>query len=246
MDFMNCLAEMQVRERQEYEATIVELKADLLFAETSLRDTETRYRDELMKIVTTVYEREFYSMGGYETPQGAEVTEIYQAILNEVRDYSVILREIGNYFDKRTEYLKEIPSVWPVEYSEFTCITSGFGWRLSPITGKVRFHRGIDISGDEGAKIIASAGGKVECWPPPDSYYHGDRSLGGKVIIEHAGGFKTVYGHLRKIFVHDGNVVKRGDVIGIMGNTGKSRGRHLHYEVLYNDKPVNPVDYLQF
>jgi len=246
MDFMNCLAEMQVRERQGYEIKIAELMTNLSSVELSLKDTETRYRDELMEIVTVVYEREFYSMGGYGTPQGAEVTEIYQAILNGVRDYKVILGEVGNYFDKRTEYLKEIPSIWPVEYNEFTTITSGFGWRLSPITGKISFHRGIDIASEWGTEIIAPADGKVECWPPPDNYYGGHPELGGTVKIKHAGGFATVHGHLRKVFVHNGDYVKRGEVLGIMGNTGTSKGRHLHYELHHNGEPVNPIDYLQF
>lgn len=247
MDFINCLADIQVRERREYENRIVELETNLLSVEANLKDTETLYRDKLMEIVTTVYGREFYSMGGYETPQGAEVTEIYQAILNEVQDYRSILGTVGNYFDKRAEYLKEIPSIWPVEYNQFTRITSGFGWRVSPLTGEVRFHRGLDITGMWGAKIIAPADGRVvETWPPPDGHYKGHPSLGGMVEVVHAGGFKTVYGHLDRLSVWEGQQVKRGDILGIMGNTGTSTGRHLHYELHHNGKLVNPIDYLQF
>ena len=110
-----------------------------------LEETQALYRDKLMDIVTTVYEREFYSMGGYETPQGADVTEIYEAILNEVRDYGSMLEVVSNYFDARGEYLEDIPSVWPIEYNSMTRITSGFGWRLSPLTGRVSFHNGLDM-----------------------------------------------------------------------------------------------------
>lgn len=251
MDFVNYVADSHAQEVQGYKDRIVMLEAGLDHATVDLVEAEDFYRDKLMEIVTTVYEREFYSMGGYETPYGADVTEIYQAILNEVQDYGSMLSVVDNYFDRRTEYLKEIPSVWPIEYNEFTRITSGFGWRLSPITGDVSFHPGLDIAGVWNSKIIATADGVIkDHWRVPGLYngvqYYGHSDLGCAIKIQHVGGFKTVYGHLSESFVREGQIVKRGDVIGIMGNTGTSKGRHLHYELHHNGVPVNPLDHLQF
>jgi len=258
MDLLGYMADAHTRELQKYGDRVEALNAEIVMLGVtvdriaeSLEATKNVYRDKLMTIVATVYEREFYNMGGYETANGAGVTEIYEAILNEVQDYRSMLRLVDNYFDTRKEYLDEVPSVWPIEYNESTRITSGFGWRVSPISGEVRYHSGMDIAGVWDAKIIASADGIVtENWLVPGWYggvrYKGHKDLGGMIKIQHAGGFETVYGHLNKSFVHEGYEVKRGDVIGIIGNTGTSKGRHLHYELYYNGKPVNPLDHLQF
>jgi murein DD-endopeptidase MepM/ murein hydrolase activator NlpD len=233
--------------REIKDAEIEKLETELMGKENDLKEAQQLYQDKLMDIVATVYEREFYSMGGYETPEGAGVTEVYEAIVNEIQDYQGMLAAVANYFDRRTEYLETIPTVWPIEYNEFTSITSGFGWRLSPFTGEVRFHSGLDISGVWDAKIIAPADGVVvEHWPAPEGYYQGHPNLGGMVKIEHAGGFDTVYGHMSIVYVGEGLKVKRGDVLGVMGDTGTSKGRHLHYELHHNGIPVNPIDYLQF
>jgi len=236
------------RQRHEaYEFRINVLETELQEVKIAKTQIETEYREKLMTIVTTVYEREHYSMGGYETPQGAGVTEVYEAILNEVQDYRSMLEQVDNYFDNRKEYVQSIPSIWPVELNDTTRITSGFGWRMSPITGKVSFHAGIDIAGVWNSKIIATADGVVKsCWPPPDDHWQGHPLLGGMVKIEHAGGFMTIYGHMKKVLVIEGTQVKRGDVIGIMGDTGTSKGRHLHYTLQRNGVAENPLDYLQF
>jgi len=241
------IADHQRQRHEAYAFRINVLEAELQEVKVAKAQVETEYREKLMTIVTTVYEREHYSMGGYETPQGAGVTEIYEAILNEVQDYQSMLEQVDNYFDKRKEYLRDIPSIWPVELNDATRITSGFGWRMSPITGKVSFHAGLDIAGVWNAKIIATADGVVKsCWPPPDHRWKGHPYLGGMVKIKHAGGFTTIYGHMSKVFVTEGTKIKRGDVIGIMGNTGKAKGRHLHYTLQRNGITENPLGYLQF
>ena len=250
-DFVNFMADNHEDERLTYATAIMSLQVDLDGAKSELEIVQDDYQDKLMTIVTTVYEREFYNMGGYSTPEGGGVTEVYEAILNTVRDYRTMLNAVDNYFDARQKYTDEIPSIWPVNYDESIRITSGFGWRLSPITHRVSFHTGVDITGEDETMIIAVADGEVITHYFPPGWYHGVQyyghdDFGGMVRIQHTGGFQTLSGHLSKTFVHEGQMVKRGDSIGVMGNTGKSMGIHLHYEVWKDGELVNPLDYLMF
>jgi murein DD-endopeptidase MepM/ murein hydrolase activator NlpD len=125
------------------------------------------------------------------------------------------------------------PSIWPTK----GWLSSGFGYRISPFTGLREFHKGLDISNREGTKVIATADGVVT--------FAGKNGLFGDMIkIDHGHGIMTRYGHLEKMLIKRGDVVKRGDVIGLMGNTGRSTGPHLHYEVFLNGLPVNPKKYI--
>jgi murein DD-endopeptidase MepM/ murein hydrolase activator NlpD len=126
-----------------------------------------------------------------------------------------------------------LPSIYPT----FGRISDGWGMRIHPIYHKLAFHFGIDFSNDIGTPIYATAPGKVI-----ESTYVSDY---GKVIkIEHGDGYETRYGHLYSIMVRAGDVVKKGQIIALMGSTGVSTGPHLHYEVLVNGNKVNPTGYL--
>jgi murein DD-endopeptidase MepM/ murein hydrolase activator NlpD len=115
--------------------------------------------------------------------------------------------------------------------------TSRFGYRTSPFTGQRELHKGLDIANRKGTKIIATADGLVK--------YTGKKGLLGNVlVIDHGHGFVTRYGHLKDALKKRGDKVKRGDVIALMGNTGRSTGPHLHYEVLLNGVQVNPEKYI--
>ena len=115
--------------------------------------------------------------------------------------------------------------------------TSRFGYRTSPFTGRRELHKGLDIANRKGTKIIATADGLVK--------YTGKKGLLGNVlVIDHGHGFVTRYGHLKDALKKRGDKVKRGDVIALMGNTGRSTGPHLHYEVLLNGVQVNPEKYI--
>ncbi len=116
-------------------------------------------------------------------------------------------------------------------------ISSAFGYRSDPFTGRRTFHWGIDIVAAWGNPIIAPADGFV-------LKVRSDKYLGNSVTISHGLGVTTLFGHLSKIGVREGQKLKRGDVIGNVGATGKALGPHLHYEVHVNDKPVNPYFYL--
>ena len=131
-------------------------------------------------------------------------------------------------FDRTT-----VPSVWPVRGQ----ITAGFGQRMDPFSGEGAFHSGVDISVPFGTKVEATADGIVLEAGPESGY-------GSEVLIDHGYGLTTKYGHLGRIFVVVGQELKRGQVIGAVGMTGKTTGPHLHYEVLIHDTPVNPTKYL--
>ncbi len=135
--------------------------------------------------------------------------------------------------EKKRNLLASTPSIKPVD----GWITSKFGYRKSPFTGKRTFHSGLDISNKVGTKIITTANGKV-------SYAAPKIHFGNLVIIDHGYGRTTKYGHLQKILVKRGQKVKRGEVIALLGNTGKSTGPHVHYEVRINGAPANPLKYI--
>ncbi|MGB3640721.1 MAG: M23 family metallopeptidase [Rivularia sp. (in: cyanobacteria)] len=117
-------------------------------------------------------------------------------------------------------------------------ITSGFGWRIHPLTGEYRFHSGIDFGAPQGTPIYAFKAGLVE--------FAGIRGGYGKaVIINHGAGKSTLYGHASKLIVRKGERVVPGQIVGKIGSTGNSTGPHLHFEVRLDDKPVNPRPYLQ-
>jgi murein DD-endopeptidase MepM/ murein hydrolase activator NlpD len=127
-----------------------------------------------------------------------------------------------------------LPSAWPVHGQ----ITAGFGQRMDPLSGEGAFHAGLDISAPYDTRVEASGDGIVFSASPDSDY-------GNAILIDHGYGLTTKYGHLSKIFVVVGQEVKRGQIIGAVGMTGRTTGPHLHYEVHVNETPVNPARYLR-
>ena len=127
-----------------------------------------------------------------------------------------------------------VPSRWPVTGE----ITSGFGVRMDPFSGEGARHAGLDISARYGSPVEATADGIVVVAEPDGGY-------GREILIDHGNGFTTVYGHLSQIRVVVGQEVKRGQIIGAVGMTGKATGPHLHYEVRVHNAPVDPIRYLR-
>ena len=115
--------------------------------------------------------------------------------------------------------------------------SSPFGMRIDPFTGELSFHPGIDFAGPEGEPVKSVAAGVVT-WAGPRAGY------GDMVEIDHGNGYSTLYGHSEKLLVHVGEVVKKGQEIALLGSTGRSTGPHVHFEVLYNGKPVNPAQFV--
>ena len=162
-----------------------------------------------------------------EMHEQVEQTNI--AVIKQTQDFEELLKELH----KKKNILASTPSIKPVN----GWISSRFGYRKSPFTGLKEFHSGLDISNKKGTKLIATANGKI-------SYAGRKLLIGNLVTIDHGHGIVTKFGHMDKIFVKFGQKVKRGDVIGLMGNSGRSTGPHVHYEVRINGAPVNPAKYI--
>lgn len=129
----------------------------------------------------------------------------------------------------------DIPGIWPVEGE----VTAGFGERIDPFSGTEAFHPGVDIAAPSGTPVRATADGIVLEAGREEAGY------GNEVLIDHGYGIATRYGHLRRIFVVEGQQVKQGQIIGSVGMTGRATGPHLHYEVLVHHTPVNPSKFLR-
>ena len=143
------------------------------------------------------------------------------------------LMAVITHLENQQARLAATPSITPTR----GWITSAFGYRSSPFTGHREIHRGIDIAGRMGTPVIAPADGVVR-------YAKDRRALGKAISVSHGYGIETIYGHLSEFRVKPGQKIRRGQVIASMGNTGRSTGPHLHYQVEVNGKPVNPQNYI--
>jgi len=137
--------------------------------------------------------------------------------------------------ERYLEMIQYVPLGAPVH----GVITSKFGRRIDPINAKPAFHNGVDIRGRMGIDVKATADGKVY------RVGYDPKGTGRYVIIDHGNGFRTTFGHLKKILVKSGAKVSRGHTVGLLGNSGRSTGPHVHYEVVYKNKLVNPIKYMK-
>jgi murein DD-endopeptidase MepM/ murein hydrolase activator NlpD len=143
-------------------------------------------------------------------------------------------QEIVKYITDQRAKLTAVPSGWPIK----GWITCGFGSRIDPFSGALSFHQGVDIANDLGTPIKATADGVI-------NYAEFERGgYGNLVVINHGNGYITRYGHMQKYVCSPGQHVKKGQIIGYCGTTGKSTAPHVHYEVVLNSVGVNPVKYL--
>ena len=158
-----------------------------------------------------------------------QVDQLEIASINQKKGLSTLLEAL----EGQKNLLACTPAIRPTKGWK----TSRFGYRISPFTGRRELHKGLDIANQKGTDIIAPADGIVK--------FAGKKGLLGNIlVIDHGHGFLTRYGHLGKILKKRGEKVKRGDLIANMGNTGRSTGPHLHYEVHLNGVPVNPEKYI--
>jgi murein DD-endopeptidase MepM/ murein hydrolase activator NlpD len=143
------------------------------------------------------------------------------------------LNYVRGSVEKRQELAAATPSIWPAH----GWLSGAFGGRRDPFTGRPGMHQGIDISTDRGNPVYATADGTVASAGRAGEY-------GNLIVLNHAFGLSTRYGHLSRFNVGVGQQIKRGDVIGFVGSTGRSTGSHLHYEILANGKVINPLQLL--
>ena len=146
--------------------------------------------------------------------------------------------EVVDLAKSKEEMLSSMPAIQPVSNKELKGLTSGFGWRMDPIVRTRRKHPGVDYSMSIGSKVYATGDGRVSRVETKFSGY------GKSIIIDHGFGYKSRYAHLNGFEVKKGQRVKRGELIGYSGNSGRSTGPHLHYEVMVNGNKVNPVYYM--
>jgi murein DD-endopeptidase MepM/ murein hydrolase activator NlpD len=157
-----------------------------------------------------------------------------EKLKEEANEREKSFNELLVFLREQKSILASTPSLWPVQ----GWITSSFGARRSPFRAGVEFHKGVDISTRFGKAIVSPADGLI--------VGSGYESMDGNTIkIEHGHGFSTAFLHLSKIAVKRGERVKKGEVIGYVGDSGRSTGPHLHYSVYVNNVPINPRKYLR-
>ena len=144
--------------------------------------------------------------------------------------------EVVTLCKQNDERLQCIPAIQPVSNKDLKYTASGYGRRIDPIYKTVKFHHGMDFSANTGTPVYATGNATVikQGW---------QSGYGLTILLDHGFGYQTVYAHLNKINVRNGQKVKRGEIIGTVGSTGKSTGPHLHYEVINKGHKVNPINY---
>lgn len=162
-----------------------------------------------------------------------ELISLHHRIITQKNSYDTLFRLVQS----KEKMLSSIPAIQPISNKMLDHIASGFGYRIDPIYKTPKMHTGLDFAAAIGTPIYATADGTIE-----DASFD-DGGYGNHVIINHGYGYETLYGHMVKVKVHRGEKVKRGQVIGWVGSTGKSTGPHCHYEVIRNKQKINPVHY---
>jgi murein DD-endopeptidase MepM/ murein hydrolase activator NlpD len=218
-------SESKTRSVKHLANTIDTLSHDLLLN----KSTEAGLRNKMMNIENKLLEmQEMLDKKGIkkDLAVGGEFIPADRLSISYV-DY--MQKDIDELFDT----MKNLPVGSPLDGK----INSGFGYRKDPFRSSIGFHSGVDIDAKFGDPVVATADGVVKKTGWQGSY-------GKTVVIQHEDGFETIYGHLSKISVEEGQKVKVGEVIGKAGNTGRSTGTHLHYEVIKDGKRVNPSNFL--
>ena len=194
----------------------------------------------LARVNESLRKGEGAGVGGAETTEGSaahrldrlldlEFDRMRKAMLVDVKDLDLI----GEKLDSRRLILESVPRGWPVR----GMLSSGFGVRTSPFTDTPVFHHGMDIVARAGSPVIASASGTVV-----KSGF--EALLGNVVVLDHGSGYRSVYAHMSERAVEEGAFVAKGETLGKVGNSGRTTGPHLHYEVRVNGLPVNPARFL--
>ena len=196
------------------------------------RNSLNRYSAALIDYNNTIknisYSIDYNDNTSFRSKESTNINKI----LNEIESYQ---KNILSFLKIPSILHREIPTGWPVAGGGR--ISSGFGSRLSPFNKEKSYHYGVDIAGPYGTPILAVADGVI-------SYAGWRNGYGWFLIINHANGYQTAYGHNSKLLVNVGHKVKRGDKIALIGNTGRTTGIHCHFEVRINGDHKNPMPYL--
>ena len=173
-----------------------------------------------------------------DDPASASLQQFYALRMTAMTGAASVGIGMGDMRDASTKdwlRLAQAPTLWPVQGR----VTGSFGERIDPFSGEGAFHRGVDIADNVGTRIIAPADGVIRFAEIVQGY-------GRTVLIDHGNGISTLYGHMSGYAVTPGELVHRGDTVGYVGQSGRSTGPHLHFEVRIFNTPVNPSRYLRF
>ncbi len=162
----------------------------------------------------------------------SKLDRLDQMLVTQIKSFDFLASESSEQKDRATH----IPAIQPVPEKYLRTMASGYGARRDPVYGTMKFHEGMDFSAPIGTPVYATADGVV-------TYSKWHSGYGNLVEINHGYNYTTRYAHLSKLIATPGQTVHRGDLIGLVGNTGKSTGPHLHYEVRYRGAPQNPINY---
>jgi murein DD-endopeptidase MepM/ murein hydrolase activator NlpD len=213
----------------EYERAAGRLQAQVLTLQRTVNKLGV-----MAGVETTLPDEQLGGQGGISvedvTAPALETLPWMERTVADLTERSAGLEQV---YDEQRVILASTPSIWPVR----GYLSSKFGNRIDPFTGRKDFHPGIDISTPEGTKVTAPADGVVVMVGRRGAY-------GNAIIVNHGHGITTRYGHLSGFDVRPGQRIRRGDVIGSVGNTGRSNAPHLHYEVWVNDQLQNPIQYI--
>jgi murein DD-endopeptidase MepM/ murein hydrolase activator NlpD len=190
----------------------------------SARQKQMEQENEI-RLVSSMDENELaYSLA-------ATLNSITGRMKFQEKSYSEIERMIKD----KAKLLASTPAIQPVSNKELTRVASGFGSRIDPVYKTVKFHAGLDFAAPQGTPIYATADGRIT------TAGNKGNGFGNHVVIDHGYSYETLYGHMVRVKVKVGQLVKRGEVIGWVGSTGKSTGPHVHYEVHKNGRPIDPI-----
>jgi murein DD-endopeptidase MepM/ murein hydrolase activator NlpD len=218
---------------------------ELQMVELEQRDNEV-YRSifEATPIPDSARVKEMLAKNEIRLIQSLSNTALIENMRNQLNNLSLRMSFQGQSFTEITamvknkeKLLRAIPAIQPVSNKNLKRVASGFGYRIDPLYKDSRLHAGLDFSAPTGTPIYATADGEVQI-----AGFNTD-GYGNKVVINHGYGFQTLYAHMVRVIANVGQSVKRGEVIGYVGSTGKSTGSHLHYEVIKRGTKVDPVYY---
>ncbi len=186
-------------------------------------------------------------MGGVERYTDLEGLSNSEIVIETAKRLDKISKQIyiqSKSFDeviglakRKEEMIACVPAIQPISNKDLKRVASPFGVRMHPFYKVLKMHTGMDFTAPSGTEIYSTGDGVVS------TVVQSARGYGNTVIVDHGFGYKTLYAHLSQILVRSGQKVKRGEVIGLVGNTGMSMAPHLHYEVRKNDEPINPINF---
>jgi murein DD-endopeptidase MepM/ murein hydrolase activator NlpD len=165
----------------------------------------------------------------------ASITNTLDNLTNRIAAQKKSYDQVEELVKNKEQLLSHTPAIQPVSNKDLNRIASGFGYRIDPVYKTTKFHAGLDFSAPQGTPIYATANGTITTAGSTGNGY------GNHVIINHGYGYETLYGHMVRVKVRNGQEIKRGEVIGWVGSTGKSTGPHCHYEVHKNGEKIDPI-----